>query len=433
MPTPASSRSTRALTRLMLLAAVPVALGGVTGVASAFPGPNGRIVLNDGYVGDIGTVAASGGTPKLLTTGDDAAASPDGTRYVYNDPNGISIVNADGTGHHTISASGNQPAWSPDGKQIVYSLTSDSDVTHLEVINADGTNAHALTSGTTSAQADDRNPAWSPDGTKIAFTRGGCDSSGGGSCIFVINANGTGAANLTPEPQFSCDGNVFSQNTVSTAPTWSPDGTKIAYSGFAGCQPGGEGTDIWSMNAADGSGKVDLAPDAGTEDRLPTWSPDGTTIAFLSTRFDGVNYELYTVPASGGSPSHVSITWKNSPDHPANPDWARAVPSRKTTLSLTATSTTIKGKTTKDTLSGLLLPPTGVTPYAGQKVTIQRKLPGSTTWTALTGGTRTTSTTGGYTLTFTPGKTASYRAVYAANATLGLQASTSPTVTITVK
>ncbi len=84
--------------------------------------------------------------------------------------------------------------------------------------------------------------------------------------VFIINEDGTGMENLTNNPNFSDE-----------RPAISPDGTKIA---FTSTRDGDY--DIYVMNS-NGSGVVQLTNVAG-RDRLPVWSPDGTEILFLSER-----------------------------------------------------------------------------------------------------------------------------------------------------
>src|SRR5882724_5207201 len=146
-------------------------------------------------------------------------------------------------------------------------------------MNADSTGATRLTSNPT---LDDR-PAWSPDGIKIAFQSNRADHTE----IYMMDANGSGVIRLTDNlpnqctHPFGCPG--------ESAPSWSPDGTKIAL------DPLFRGREIYLANV-DGSGVTQLTHNVAT-DAYPAWSPDGTKIAFGSDR-DG-NGELYVMNADG--------------------------------------------------------------------------------------------------------------------------------------
>jgi dipeptidyl aminopeptidase/acylaminoacyl peptidase len=101
--------------------------------------------------------------------------------------------------------------------------------THAEiyVINPDGTGRHQLTFN----EWEERAPSWSPDGTKIAF----CARIGGNDFeICVMNADGSGFQQLTS------NSNIISDLT----PSWSPDGTQIAFQQFVP----GQGAQIFTMN-----------------------------------------------------------------------------------------------------------------------------------------------------------------------------------------
>src|SRR5438067_1631511 len=134
-----------------------------------------------------------------------------------------------------------------DGNLEIYSIASDGGQ------QSDLTNAPA---------AQDMDPGWSPDGTKIAFARhtvrlGGphivttpdgstiaftrcCPN--GQSSIYVMPSTGAAATKVTPD------------GINASHPSWSPDGTRIAFTGF----PAGGGARNISTIAPDGTGMTQL-------------------------------------------------------------------------------------------------------------------------------------------------------------------------------
>ena len=100
------------------------------------------------------------------------------------------------------------PAWSPDGRTIVFVSWRDGNG-EVYAMNADGSEPRNLTQN----PAKDVRPAWSPDGRRIAFV----SRRDGNSEVYVMNADGSGKRNLTRDRASDDD------------PTWSPDGRRIAF------------------------------------------------------------------------------------------------------------------------------------------------------------------------------------------------------------
>lgn len=114
--------------------------------------------------------------------------------------------------------------------------------------------------------------AWSPDGQRLALTLHYGDSE-----VYLVDADGSGFANLTDNP------------ADDLSPVWSPDGTHIAF-----VSDRNDEFAIYVMEA-DGSNLTHVANDAV----FPAWSPDGSGLAFVSDR-DG-NLEIYVADTDGSN------------------------------------------------------------------------------------------------------------------------------------
>jgi Tol biopolymer transport system component len=132
----------------------------------------------------------------------------------------------------------------------------------IYIMNPDGTGVSALTHDP-SSNAD---PAWSPDGSRIAFS-GGLSNDAGSGDIFLMQADGTGRVNLTNCP------------SADRSPAWSPDGTKIVFTQrqIPGGPPG-----VYVMNSVATGPACSGATLLVNNGLDPAWSPDGSAIAFVA-------------------------------------------------------------------------------------------------------------------------------------------------------
>jgi hypothetical protein len=192
------------------------------------------------------------------------AISPDGSEVVYmrQDASGQDLwrVGADGSNPENLTeAVGEEtsPEFSADGTRIAYVGSGPKPCCDPEynndiwVMDADGSNQTQLTK--TSFPRQNLSPTWSPDGTKIAFTT---TEAGGENGFHVMNANGSGDSGPLPS------GSPIAAYNLS----WSPDGTKIAYQPTAG--------GLWVMNP-DGTGAAPLVSNTGAA--YPSWAPAGSS------------------------------------------------------------------------------------------------------------------------------------------------------------
>jgi len=148
---------------------------------------------------NIDAVMVDGSKRRTIVIGGSMASwSPDDQWIVFADCRGsdCGILKASSLGGDSgamiVADMATNPAWSPDGKRIVYQADVDG-VKQLFVINADGSGKKQLTSGT----APHVGAQWSPDGAVI-FLR---SPEGGSWGIWRIQADGSGKTKLLGDVQ----------------------------------------------------------------------------------------------------------------------------------------------------------------------------------------------------------------------------------------
>jgi len=168
-----------------------------------------------------------------------------GNTFYAEAGSGIYIMNADGTNITKIVEKGKYPAWSPDGKKIIFISCRENEYGKIYIINTNDGNITKLTIDSNITKITiGESFTWRPDGKKIAFV---CWI-GETQQICVMNVDGT---NLTIVTNFQGVMNIKELN-------YSPDGKKIAFV---------SGSEIYIINA-DGTNLTKLA-----EGNYPTWSP----------------------------------------------------------------------------------------------------------------------------------------------------------------
>jgi TolB protein len=203
------------------------------------------------------------------------AWSPDGRQLVFTvesaGQSDIWTMTADGTHRNQLTdtrANEAAPAFSPDGQRIAFESNRDGN-DEIYTMALDGTDVRRLTTH----RSADHAPAWSPEGETMAFVsdRGGA----GQSDIYLMTRTGTGIRRLTSGGQF-------------WSPQFSPNGLEITAQG---------GKDVFVITTATGARRrLTFDPQNGM---FPTWSRDGATLAFASTRRSRL--ELFTMDLAGSN------------------------------------------------------------------------------------------------------------------------------------
>lgn len=220
------------------------------------------------------------------------------------------------------------PAISPDGQWVAYAVRStdaskDKRFWHIWMTSWDGRQSMQVTQSPES----EHSPGFSPDGRYLSFLSGRAEKDGP-DALWLLDREGGDARQLT---QFKGDVTDYD---------WSPDGTKLALVVLDDPLPGSDAAEegkapppividryyfkedetgyldsrrrhLYLLDV--GSGKVEMLTEGRFSERFPSWSPDGTQLAFMSQRASDPDRDnmwgLYVMSAQVGAPARLVTTF----------------------------------------------------------------------------------------------------------------------------
>jgi TolB protein len=313
---PTKTRTSFVLTTVIGLVALACAVMTTTPAEATYAGQNGRIAFRrfldlDQTTGAVFTTRPDGThefqvthpAPGFVDRNPDV--SPDGRRIVFQREGptmeDVFVVNSDGTHLRQLTdpafPDGNclpdsgecngSPAWSNDGRRIVFSRAFGPVVDDLVetdalfVMRADGTHVRQLTQlhpPTTGATGEDDEPQLSPDGTHLLFQRHNVRTAepNGAVALWILDLRTGRQHRITPYRLQAGD-----------TPDWSPDGKKILFHD--------------NLDTPDGNANLYTIRPDGSHLRQLTFADDGLT-RYLGSSFspDGKWITAGKRPSTGG-------------------------------------------------------------------------------------------------------------------------------------
>jgi len=288
--------------------------------------PSGTIVFSSSQTGsqDIYSLDLATGHQKNLTNNrsEDGypRCSPDGKKIAFaTNRDGsweIYVMNRDGSDQRNLTRNRDGDGymdWSPDAQSLVFSSARYGERNNdIYSIRLDGSGLRRITND----PSEDVHPVWSPDGEHIAFA----SERDGARQLYLWNSKDGSVDRLT------------NSGSYDDYPAWSPDGKRIA---FASGRDSGSSSklDIYVATLERATRWVNLEGKrtkigivghfsaAGvsrliahpSDDRHPTWSPDGKMLAFVSDR-DG-DRDIFVVNGDGTGLRKI-VAAKGNDEHP---------------------------------------------------------------------------------------------------------------------
>jgi len=239
--------------------------------------------------------------PQLTSGPASVAWSPDSKEVVYSMAGSLwrqkldskdAVQLTDGDGYDY------QPDWSPDGKSIIY-VSYQTDAMELWLLDV----ASGKTTQLTSGGAVNVEPRWSPDGKRVAFV-----STSFNKRFHIFRADVRAgklenAVRLSGETRSDLPRYYYSQYDMEINPVWTRDGREILFVSNQGHIHGTGG--FWRMTAEPGASAREIHYEETSWKARPDFSPDGSRMVY-SSYLGRQGHNLWVMPANGGDAFPIS-------------------------------------------------------------------------------------------------------------------------------